>query len=300
MKGLHQIRTIGLTAIAPIVWGSTYIVTTELLPAESPLLASTIRALPAGLFLVLISKTLPDSKWLSRLALLGFLNIGLFFYCLFFAATYLPGGMASIVMSIQPMFVLLLSWKWLKSELSSRQIWASVVGISGIVLLVINSAVQINLLGVVVAFIGTLSMASGVVLTKKWERPREITLLSFTGWQLLFGGFMLLPVALWVEGLPEHLSLSNYIGYLYLSVIGAILGYSLWFRGIEKLPPVTVSFLGFLSSVFACVLGYLILDQTLTWLQLLGAMFVLVAIALAAPRTNSSSDKANNLLLKRN
>ncbi|MBF4437933.1 EamA family transporter, partial [Vibrio anguillarum] len=95
-----------------------------LLPAESPLLASTIRALPAGLFLVLISKTLPDSKWLSRLALLGFLNIGLFFYCLFFAATYLPGGMASIVMSIQPMFVLLLSWKWLKSELSSRQIWA--------------------------------------------------------------------------------------------------------------------------------------------------------------------------------
>ncbi|WP_175418703.1 EamA family transporter, partial [Vibrio anguillarum] len=142
-----------------------------------------------------------------------------------------------------------------------------------------------------------LSMASGVVLTKKWERPREITLLSFTGWQLLFGGFMLLPVALWVEGLPEHLSLSNYIGYLYLSVIGAILGYSLWFRGIEKLPPVTVSFLGFLSSVSACVLGYLILDQTLTWLQLLGAMFVLVAIALAAPRTNSSS---NNLLLKRN
>ncbi|OXX41700.1 EamA family transporter [Vibrio sp. V17_P4S1T151] len=300
MKGLHQIRTIGLTAIAPIVWGSTYIVTTELLPAESPLLASTIRALPAGLFLVLISKTLPDSKWLSRLALLGFLNIGLFFYCLFFAATYLPGGMASIVMSIQPMFVLLLSWKWLKSELSSCQIWASVVGISGIVLLVINSAVQINLLGVVVASIGTLSMASGVVLTKKWERPSEITLLSFTGWQLLFGGFMLLPVALWVEGLPEHLSLSNYIGYLYLSVIGAILGYSLWFRGIEKLPPVTVSFLGFLSSVSACVLGYLILDQTLTWLQLLGAMFVLVAIALAAPRTNSSSDKANNLLLKRN
>ncbi|MBF4432882.1 EamA family transporter, partial [Vibrio anguillarum] len=66
------------------------------------------------------------------------------------------------------------------------------------------------------------------------------------------------------------------------------------------LPPVTVSFLGFLSSVSACVLGYLILDQTLTWLQLLGAMFVLVAIALAAPRTNSSSDKANNLLLKRN
>ncbi|MBR9874479.1 MAG: EamA family transporter [Vibrionaceae bacterium] len=296
MQGLHQIKTIGLTAIAPIVWGSTYIVTTELLPPESPLLASTIRALPAGLFLVLISKTLPDSKWLLRLALLGFLNIGLFFYCLFFAATYLPGGMVAIVMSIQPMVVILLSWKWLESELSSRQILASAVGILGIALLVINSAVQINLTGVAVASVGTLSMASGVVLTKKWQRPQGVTLLSFTGWQLLFGGFMLLPVALWVEGLPDHLNLPNYIGYLYLSVIGAILGYSLWFRGIEKLPPVTVSFLGFLSSVSACVLGYLVLDQTLTWLQLLGAMFVLVAIVLVAPSVAASSNKPHDLL----
>ena len=296
MQGLHQIKTIGLTAIAPIVWGSTYIVTTELLPPESPLLASTIRALPAGLFLVLISKTLPDRKWLLRLAVLGFLNIGLFFYCLFFAATYLPGGMAAIVMSIQPMVVILLSWKWLESELSSRQMLASAVGILGIVLLVINSAVQINLTGVAVASVGTLSMASGVVLTKKWQRPQGMTLLGFTGWQLLFGGFMLLPVALWVEGLPESLNLPNYIGYLYLSVIGAILGYALWFRGIEKLPPITVSFLGFLSSVSACVLGYLVLDQTLTWLQLLGAMFVLIAIVLAAPRVAASSNKSNDLL----
>ncbi|ALR17769.1 MAG: DMT family transporter [Pseudomonadota bacterium] len=296
MQGLHQIKTIGLTAIAPIVWGSTYIVTTELLPPESPLLASTIRALPAGLFLVLISKTLPDRKWLLRLAVLGFLNIGLFFYCLFFAATYLPGGMAAIVMSIQPMVVILLSWKWLESELSSRQMLASAVGILGIVLLVINSAVQINLTGVAVASVGTLSMATGVVLTKKWQRPQGMTLLGFTGWQLLFGGFMLLPVALCVEGLPESLSLPNYIGYLYLSVIGAILGYSLWFRGIEKLPPITVSFLGFLSSVSACVLGYLVLDQTLTWLQLLGAMFVLMAIVLAAPRVAASSNKPNDLL----
>lgn len=296
MQGLHQIKTIGLTAIAPIVWGSTYIVTTELLPPESPLLASTIRALPAGLFLVLISNTLPDRKWLLRLAILGFLNIGLFFYCLFFAATYLPGGMAAIVMSIQPMVVILLSWKWLKSDLSLRQILASAVGILGIVLLVINSAVQINLTGVVVASVGTLSMATGVVLTKKWQRPQGMTLLGFTGWQLLFGGFMLLPVALWIEGLPAYLSLPNYIGYLYLSVIGAILGYSLWFQGIEKLPPITVSFLGFLSSVSACVLGYLVLDQTLTWLQLLGAMFVLIAIVLAAPRVAVSSNESNDLL----
>lgn len=301
MNGIDQIKTIALTAIAPLVWGSTYIVTTEMLPPESPLLASTIRALPAGLLLVLLGNTLPNRAWLIRLALLGLLNIGLFFYCLFFAATYLPGGMAAMVMSVQPVIVMLLSWKWLKSELSSLQLLASVVGMAGIALLVVNSSAQLSAAGLAIASVGTLSMASGVVLTKKWGRPQGMTLLNFTGWQLLFGGLMLLPVALWVEGIPQQLSLTNYLGYLYLSVIGAVLGYFLWFRGIEKLPPISVSFLGFLSSVSACILGYLVLDQTLTGLQLLGATSVLLAIVLAAPRANKSTHQSPRFkILKRN
>lgn len=289
MQALNQLKNIGLTAIAPLVWGSTYIVTTQLLPPDSPLLAATLRALPAGLFLVLISQVFPSRKWLLRLAVLGFLNIGLFFYCLFFAATYLPGGIAAIVMSMQPVVVILLSWKWLHSELSSNQLIACLFGISGVILLVTNNTAQINLIGVAVASVGTLSMASGVVLTKKWGRPSNMTLLGFTGWQLLLGGIMLLPIALGLEGLPKHISLSNYMGYLYLCIVGAIVSYSLWFRGIEKLPPVTISFIGFLSSISACILGYIVLDQTLTWLQLLGALFVFVAIILAAPRARRTS-----------
>lgn len=293
MNGIDQVKTIVLTAIAPVVWGSTYIVTTEMLPPESPLLASTIRALPAGLLLVLLGNMLPSRAWLLRLALLGFLNIGLFFYCLFFAATYLPGGMAAMVMSVQPVIVMLLSWKWLKSELSPLQLFASVVGMTGIALLVVNSSAELSAAGLIVASIGTLSMASGVVLTKKWGRPQGMTLINFTGWQLLFGGLMLLPVALWVEGIPQQLTATNYLGYLYLSAIGAVLGYFLWFRGIEKLPPISVSFLGFLSSVSACILGYLVLGETLTGLQLLGAASVLLAIVLAAPRGNKSTHQAS-------
>ncbi len=74
-------------------------------------------------------------------------------------------------MSFQPVAVILLSWKWLKSELTTSQVIASAVGIFGVALLVINSEVQVDFLGIVVALLGTLSMASGVVLTKKWGRP---------------------------------------------------------------------------------------------------------------------------------
>ncbi|ELV8625300.1 EamA family transporter [Vibrio cidicii] len=294
MNKVNSVKTIILTAVAPLVWGSTYIVTTQALPPESPLIASTIRALPAGILLVLLSRTWLQGIWWGRLATLGLLNIGLFFYCLFFAATYLPGGMASLVMSFQPMLVMFLSWFWLNARVTSRQWLASGVGVIGIALLVLNSSVALNLQGLMIAALGTLSMASGVVLTKKWGRPRGMSLLGFTGWQLLFGGVALLPVSLWLEGIPSQLTPTNYLGYGYLSLIGAVLGYFLWFRGIEKLPPVTVSFLGFLSGVSACFLGYLLLNQALTWPQLLGAGAILLAILLAVPR---SEPRANQTTL---
>ncbi|AVH32657.1 EamA family transporter [Vibrio fluvialis] len=301
MNRVQQIKTIALTAIAPIVWGSTYIVTTEALPPESPLIASTIRSLPAGVLLVLISRAWPTGLWWLRIAVLGFLNIGLFFYCLFFAATYLPGGMASMVMSIQPVFVMIMSWYLLSASFSSQQLVASGLGILGVGLLVLNSSAELNIEGMLTAILGTLSMALGVVLTKKWGRPTGMTMLGFTGWQLLFGGIILLPVSLWLEGIPTQLTSINYLGYGYLSLIGAILGYFLWFRGIEKLPPVTVSFLGFLSSISACFLGYLILNQTLTWPQLLGALAILFSIVLATPRSSAQTDHRLQLqTVKRN
>ncbi len=301
MNRIQQIKTIALTAIAPIVWGSTYIVTTEALPPESPLIASTIRSLPAGVLLVLISRAWPTGLWWLRIAVLGFLNIGLFFYCLFFAATYLPGGMASMVMSIQPVIVMIMSWYLLSASFSSQQLVASGLGILGVGLLVLNSSAELNIEGMLTAILGTLSMALGVVLTKKWGRPTGMTMLGFTGWQLLFGGIILLPVSLWLEGIPTQLTSINYLGYGYLSLIGAILGYFLWFRGIEKLPPVTVSFLGFLSSVSACFLGYLILNQTLTLPQLLGALAILFSIVLATPRSSAQTDHRLQLqTVKRN
>jgi len=301
MNRIQQIKTIALTAIAPLVWGSTYIVTTETLPPDSPLIASTIRALPAGVLLVFISRAWPTGMWWHRMAVLGFLNIGLFFYCLFFAATYLPGGMASMVMSIQPVIVIIMSSYLLNVNITSKQVTASGLGILGVGLLVLNSSAELNIEGVLIAILGALSMGLGVVLTKKWGRPTDMTMLGFTGWQLLFGGIMLLPVSLWLEGVPTQLTSINYLGYGYLSLVGAILGYFLWFRGIEKLPPVTVSFLGFLSSVSACFLGYLILNQTLTWPQLLGALAILFSIVLAAPRSSAQINHRPQLqTVKRN
>ena len=98
-----------LTAIAPAIWGSTYLVTTEFLPQGYPLTVSMLRALPAGLLLLLAVRQLPQGIWWGRVLLRGALTFSLFWGMLFIAASRLPGGVAATVGAIQPLVVLLLA-----------------------------------------------------------------------------------------------------------------------------------------------------------------------------------------------
>ncbi|MGI2030188.1 EamA family transporter [Endozoicomonas sp. ALE010] len=284
MNKYQTLVNLALTALAPMVWGSTYIVTTELLPDNLPLLASVIRALGAGLILLLFCKVRPTGVWWGKIALLGLLNISLFFYCLFAAAYYLPGGLAALVMSIQPLIVMGLGAIFFKDKLRLTHILSALVGVAGISLLVLNSTAALNWLGILFGLVGTCSMALGILLTKHWGRLEGMSLLGFTGWQLTLGGLMLLPIALWYEDIPEVLTTLNISGYAYLTLVGGVFGYFVWFRGIEKLNPVTLSFLGFLSSLSACLLGYVFLDQSFTQLQIMGSIAIVISVYMARPQ----------------
>lgn len=294
MKAGGAVRDSLLTVIAPAVWGSTYLVTTELLPPDRPLLASVVRALPAGLILVAMGRALPQGIWWWRAVILGILNIGAFFYFLFVAAYHLPGGVAALVMSVQPMIVLLLGVGLLGAPIRRIHIVSCVLGALGVGLLVLQPNAGLDLVGVLAGLAGAASMASGLVLTKRWGRPDGVGVLTFTGWQLTVGGAVLLPFMLAGEGLPDTITGENISGFLYLSVIGALLAYAVWFRGIDKLPALAVSFLSFASPLAATVLGYLMLGQALSPIQLLGATIVIVAVVVAQPiRTRRATTRAS-------
>ncbi|WP_125781686.1 EamA family transporter [Pseudoalteromonas rubra] len=291
-----------IAMIAPIIWGSTYIVTTELLPADKPLIASVLRALPAGILLVLLGRKLPQGVWWMRSIVLGLLNIGGFFYCLFVAAYLLPGGVAALIMSCQPIIVMLLGALLLKNKLKARQFVACLIGALGVSLLVLEPNMALPTAGVQAGLAGAISMATGIVLTKKWGKPADVSVYTFTGWQLVVGGLFLLPIALIQEGFPSTLTVNNLIGYTYLSLIGALVAYVVWFKAIEKLPVVTVSFISFASPLSATLLGYLVLGEVLTLSQILGTCVIVLAItisqqqlfnrALASPAANKALSKA--------
>lgn len=263
-------------AVAPVIWGSTYLVTTEMLPPDFPLMVGMLRALPAGLMLLICVRRLPPSRWIGRLLVLGALNFAIFWSLLFVAAYRLPGGIAATLGATQPLLVLVLS-QWMLGE--RIRVISSVMasmGLIGVALLLLEPGMELDVWGVVAALGGACSMAMGSVLTRRWQPP--VSALTFTAWQLVAGGVILLPVALMLEPDFPVLSLRNLMGLLWLGGVGAALTYFFWFRGIERFGPARTSALGFLSPLSAVLLGWFCLGQSLSSLQLVGTGVVLLSV----------------------
>ncbi|MFG2500510.1 EamA family transporter [Streptomyces sp. NPDC048441] len=267
-----------LTALAPLAWGTTYVVTTELLPAGHPLFAGLLRALPAGLIALVLTRTLPRGTWWGKAAVLGVLNIGLLFPMLFIAAERLPGGVAATVAAAQPLMVAVLAVTVLHERPSARRFVWGVIGVAGVGLVVIGPHAALDTAGIVAGLTGAAGMALGVTLTKRWGRPAGVGLTAFAGWQLTAGGLFLLPLTFLVEGPPPAIDATAAFGYLWLGLAGGLIAYVLWFRGITTLPVTSVAVLGLFSPLVAAVLGAVLLGQTLGPIQLLGFGLSLAAI----------------------
>lgn len=266
-----------LTALAPLVWGSTYLVTSHVLPPGLPLAAAVLRVLPVGLLLMAWHRRLPNGPWLWRMLALGALNIALFQGALFVAAYRVPGGVAATLGAVQPLLVVVLAWPLLSMRPTLRALAAGGVGVMGVALLVLTPSARLDGVGIAAALGGAASMALGTILVRRWLPP--VPPLVFTSWQLVGGGLLLLPFALVLEPPLPALTAAQIAAYGYLGLVGAGLAYVLWFRGVTRLPPAAVASLGLLSPVSATVLGWGVAGQALSLGQMAGAVLVLAAVA---------------------
>lgn len=280
------------TALAPLTWGSTYAVTTQWLPPGLPLFTAAVRALPAGLLLVVITRRLPHGVWWLRAAVLGTLNIGAFFALLFVAAYRLPGGMAAVLGAVQPLIVAGLSLPLLARRPSRLTLLAGLIGLAGVGLVVLRAAARPDPWGVAAGSAAAGAMACGIVIGRRWGRPAGVGVLAFTGWQLAIGGLLLAPAALLAEPVPTHLTAVNLAGYGYLATINTLFAYWLWFRGGAVLAPTALSFLSLLSPVGAAVIGWCALGQELGPAQVSGLVLALAGTVLGqlAPGSARGTD----------
>ena len=266
-------RTLLVTAVAPVAWGSTYLVTEQFLPADRPLFAALVRALPAGLLLLAFRRRLPTGIWWWRALALGVLNIGLFFPLIFLAAYHLPGGLAATLQATSPLAVMALAAGVIKERPGALRIGSALVGLVGVALLVLQSPGQVDTLGLVGAFGSVLISALGFVLVKHWEAP--VDKLTMVSWQLVVGGLFLLPVALLVEGPPPAIDAPAIGGFLWLGGVGTVLAYVCWYHGLSRMTAGSVSLIGLINPVVGTLLGVVFAAELFGWTEALGMALVL-------------------------
>lgn len=267
---------LALTALAPLVWGSSYIVTTQFLPNLDPLTVSVLRALPAGLLLLCLVRQVPHGHWIWKMFVLGALNFAIFWSLLFFAAYRLPGGVAAVMGALQPFVVIFASRLLFGSPIKLLSLSAVMAGAVGVALLVLTPEAKLDMWGVIAGIAGSASMAMGTVLSRKWQPP--VSALTFTSWQLTAGGLLLLPFAPFAPTDWSTISVTNVAGLTYLGLIGAALTYIIWLRGIRIIQPSAASVLGLLSPLSAALLGWFFLNETLNATQSIGLVVVLGSV----------------------
>ena len=269
-----------VTVLAPISWGTTYVTITELLPDSRPLMVASVRVLPAGVVLLIAGRFLTawrprGIEWLHTGGL-AIANFGLFFPLLIVGVYRLPGGVAAALGGLQPLLVALMTWLVARTRPRSVDLVVGAVAAVGVTMVVVVPGAGIDPIGVLAATGANVSFAAGVVMTR--QLPVPLNRLAATGWQLLISGFVLVPLTAVVEGAPPSPSAVNLIGFVHLSLAGTAIAFVIWFRGISRLPAVAPPLLGLAAPVTGAAMGWMILGQALSPLQIAGIVITVAAI----------------------
>ncbi|WP_412028640.1 EamA family transporter [Deinococcus yunweiensis] len=262
---MKRLSPLTLAALAPLSWGTSYLVLGQLQPL-GPVTVAMLRALLAGVLLLLVVRELPRGSWWWKSALLGLLNFGLFFSTLFLSASRLSGGVAATLGAVGPLLIIAFNLVALHRQPTRHTLGAALLGLVGVALLVLGPAARLDTWGVVAGLVSVVAASGGYLLSSAYGTPPGTSMLAVTAWQLTWGGVMLVPVALLTEGVPALPAGLQWPLLAYMVVITTALAYALWFRGIQQSSPVQVSLLTRLSPATAIVID-LLLGHTLSAVQ---------------------------------
>lgn len=265
-----------VAAIAPVAWGSNYFVTRHFLPEDAPLWGAALRALPAGILLMLVRPRLPHGSWRWKSLVLGILNVGAFFVLIYVASQLLPSNIASTIMATSAAVLMLLAWPLLAARPTVLAATGTVVGFAGVSVLLFQASATVNPWGVAASLAAMLMSSTGFILTKRWA-PSE-SIITITSWQLLAGSLLLVPFALLFEGAPPALDAPAIAGFAYVTVIATGLAFVAWFTALRHLPASTVGLIGLLNPLTGVLLGTTLASEPLGPRQAIGTGLVLVGV----------------------
>lgn len=246
-------------------WGTTYLGIRMALESFPPLVLVSARFLISGSILTLFALArglyVPRGRELASNALSGLLLLGIGNSCLVFSEVLIPSGMAGLITTISPFWLVGVEALLPGGErLHLPTIGGMIVGLLGASLLFTNDlaghAIDRNVLdGFLLLQLGMAAWSFGSIYQRRQTGKAHSVIAG--GVQQLAAGLMLLPFAIGIGEHPIHWSARGVAALLYLVCFGSIVGYSSYIYVMDRLPVAVVSIYSYVNAIVAVGLGWL-------------------------------------------
>ena len=289
-----------------IFWGSTYLAIKYAIETLPPFLMAGTRFALAGGILFLIARFSRDYEppkavhWRTSFVVGTLLLLG-GNGAVVIAQQYITSSTTALLVATEPMWVVLLSWVWLKGGRPNWRVVAGLfVGFLGVWFLIggrgsggFGGEGPGQLFGFVAVMAGALSWAAGSVYGLRAPTPKSS--LMTAGMQMLSGSAALFVVGLirgeWSRFDPSAVSQASVIGLLYLLIFGSLIGFTAYSWLLKNAQPSMVATYAYINPVIAVLLGWSIAGESLTSQMLIGAFIIIMSVVLITANKKSGKDK---------
>lgn len=272
-----------------IIWGSTYLAISIGVRDLPPALFAGVRFVAAGSIMLIYGRlrgfTLPDRRGLIDLSIVGlFLLVGGNLLVVW-AEKSIPSGLAALIISLVPLFMASIDSFMPKGQTLPPLGWLGIfIGIVGTFILVSPSlglaeGEHLNPYGIAGLMLACLFWSIGSVYSRHHHVEGNVFVNS--GVQNLVPGIVLIMIGALSGELPEfQLTTNGALALLYLIVFGSIIGYTSYVYLLRHQPPAKASTYAYVNPIVAIILGWFVLDETVTMRTVVAAAVILSGVAI--------------------
>ncbi|MEZ4796678.1 MAG: EamA family transporter [Flavobacteriaceae bacterium] len=270
-----------------VIWGSTYMFNKIAVGELAPFMLASVRFITAGLLIFLIATILGISikinkRQLKNTAIAGFLFLTFGNGLAVWALKYIDSGFAALIISAQPLVILLLMRIHQGKKIMTSSIIGVVLGIVGIYLLISQQEVlskENSIIGILMIVACLFGWAYGSLFVGKAELP--LNYFVNTGYQMVTGGLMLVVVSLIIGepwSLPTSWSSDVQISMLLLILFGSIVAFTSFNYLLKIVSPEKVATSTYVNPIVALFLGWYFLDEQITLQPMIAAIVLLTGV----------------------